>query len=596
MPRAYATFLNISAAPVNLSSYLHKRPNSQNWQLRMMVPGYARAVVGKREFTRSLGTPDRRRAEQMAWPILAKWKAELTACAGTSDNPAKSSDAPYTPTREELDEVALSIAFERATERLPAFVTAKAKLGPEAFSNLVEAFDSRHSDAVRQLFAGNHSFWHDKARKEIARRGWILTEDSPDYIAFVENMARCSVDFFARAKATITGDGDGFTPSDSTAQLIATRAQLAKPGDGIIELYERYSTQRLSEGKQRKDTAEQGLVTVREFAEFVGARRSLRSIRQDDIRAWRNALASVPATYHKHKRYAGMTLRQAASAAMAASDRPISKLTVNKKMSTVSGFFRWARREGFADANPCDSLFYEADKRANPRPPFNAEQINSILKSPLFTGFDRDGKEFKRGNVKTRDWRFWIPLLCLFTGSRIGEVAQLKIADVKNNDGIWYIHIKHNSRSGQKTKSGKGHYVPIHSKLIKIGFVKFIEEQQKLIEFDDSSNLFPELDLNNRGQSAAASRFWRTYLQRIGLKSVGDGGDGLGAHSFRHGLADEFRLAGYLDREFAPILGHAGGTVTGGYGILREGTVSRLKSIVESAQFEGINFEHLFDN
>lgn len=53
-----------------LNSYLRKRPQSQHWQLRMMVPAAARPVIGKREFTKSLGVTDRRRAEETALPVL----------------------------------------------------------------------------------------------------------------------------------------------------------------------------------------------------------------------------------------------------------------------------------------------------------------------------------------------------------------------------------------------------------------------------------------------------------------------------------------------------------------------------------------------
>jgi len=80
------------------------------------------------------------------------------------------------------------------------------------------------------------------------------------------------------------------------------------------------------------------------------------------------------------------------------------------------------RREGYTESNTCDGLLYDIKKikDANKRPPFNHEQMNAILSSPLFTGFERDGKEWLAGAYHSDDWRRWIPFVCMFTGARIG--------------------------------------------------------------------------------------------------------------------------------------------------------------------------------
>jgi integrase len=105
---------------------------------------------------------------------------------------------------------------------------------------------------------------------------------------------------------------------------------------------------------------------------------------------------------------------------------------------------------------------------------------------------------------------------------------------------------------------------------------------------DGDARLFPELQPNARGQiSWTPSRFWRTYLIRVGIKN---GGDGFGSHSFRHGLADQLRVAGYLDDEIEVALGHNQVTVTAGYGQVRQGTVARLSVMIEAVTFPGIDF------
>lgn len=86
----------------------------------------------------------------------------------------------------------------------------------------------------------------------------------------------------------------------------------APAGQDLLALYDLHAAQRLAEGKRRKDTLEQDRIAVAQFAEFVGKARNVRTIKPDDVREWRNALAILPAAYRKHKAYNGMTMKEAA--------------------------------------------------------------------------------------------------------------------------------------------------------------------------------------------------------------------------------------------------------------------------------------------
>ena len=83
----------------------------------------------------------------------------------------------------------------------------------------------------------------------------------------------------------------------------------------------------------------------------------------------------------------------------------------------------------------------------------------------------------------------------------------------------------------------------------------------------------------------------RKYLAAIGVKT---GADGIGAHSFRHTLADRLRSeAELLDNQIAVCLGHSTKSTTGGYGELSQGTVNMLRAYMEAVRFDGVNFDHL---
>jgi hypothetical protein len=59
-------------------------------------------------------------------------------------------------------------------------------------------------------------------------------------------------------------------------------------------------------------------------------------------------------------------------------------------------------------------------------------------------------------------------------------------------------------------------------------------------------------------------------------------------HSFRHGIADAFRNAGYMDEQFNMLLGHTKATTTGRHGILPEGILSERVKMIEAVVFSGL--------
>jgi len=592
MPRLYATQPRTDPSPMSRMPFLLKRAGSQNFYARMMVPAVLRPVLGKREFIKSLGTSNRAEAELRALPMIAAWKRSVRALSSGPDNDlaVEQYDARHSPTMAEIEEAALHHGYEHASANLDELLAHKAKLGPEAFQLARERFGQEYAAASRRLLAGDHSYWKIRARKVVERRGWNIGEDSAEFQALVDNLSKCGVDLFRRALIILDDPCTEFAPSVHTVKLSKRVKERAGQGEGILDLYDRYAAQRRSEGKKRDDTLKQDRKAVESFVSFIGKERSLASAQVQEVREWRNTMALLPGGYTKQKAYAGMSMKQAASYAHGVGAKGVSPVTVNKNLSALSALCAWAKREGYVDTNPCDGLHYDVKKRTNPRPPFDSAQLNKILRSPLFTGFERNGKEYLPGDQQTRDWRFWVPLVCLFTGARVGEVAQLWVDDLGDQDGTPYIHIRHDEARRQRTKSGSSRYSPVHSILQQIGFIDFVSTQRRRADCTGDLKLFPELVVNDREQNGRASRFWRTYLQRIGLKQ---GGDGFGSHSFRHGLADQLRLAGYLDRDIEVVLGHNQSTVTSGYGKLRQGTVAKLSEMIEAAKFEGVSFDHL---
>ncbi|PTM44837.1 site-specific recombinase XerD [Sphingomonas aerolata] len=594
MPRAYATQPYPPGLRMSLSCYLCKRDNSQHWQLRMMVPKALRPAIGRREFTRSLGVTDKKQAEALAYPILGQWKATIAAASTPSVAATlPESSTSYVPSSRELEEVAVTVGYEEAGRRVSDLIRSKARVSEDAYRALAPEFQRRHTNALRCFHAEDHTYWEAVARRAASSRGWCLPDDSLEFRSFVESLAKCGIELFASAQAKVEGRADDFRPSAYVRNAIERRGERLPKGEGLLEMFDKYRTQRLSEGRKKADTLNQDRKVIELLSDYVGENRSIDSLKKSELREWRNAVAALPSAYKKRAAYEGLSIQQAVEKAHQTNERGISLITVNKYLSAVSALYIWALREGYVNENPCTGLFYDADKRKNSRPPFSADQLNTILRSPLFVGFVGPKEEHKVGQCRADDWRYWLPLICLFTGARIGEVAQIRLSDVRFEDGEWYFLIANDDEAGLSTKNKQSRIAPMHSLLRSIGFLEFVDRQKRGANPQKDNPLFPDLVRNDRGQAGLPSRFWRDYLKRIGIKN---GPDGFGSHSFRHGLADQLRQSGCFDNEVAVAIGHKQTSVTSGYGRTRQGSAMKLNQMIESAKFQGVDFSGLIAN
>jgi integrase len=208
--------------------------------------------------------------------------------------------------------------------------------------------------------------------------------------------------------------------------------------------------------------------------------------------------------------------------------------------------------------------------------------LKLIFRSPLFASCAGDGREHEAGEKEIRDWRYWIAWIGLYTGARLGEIAQLLTDDVRQLHGTWIFHITREGSALKSTKTeGSQRVVPIHSELINLGFIDY----HARMAAQGKNRLFPEIKADQRGFfSAEPSGFFNAYFRKIGVKVD----KSVNFHSFRHGIADAFRGAGCLDKQFAMILGHAEATTTGTYGIMPQGILSDRVKLIEAVRFPSV--------
>jgi hypothetical protein len=231
-----------------LSSYIYKRPASQFYQLRKMVPLPLQKVIGRREYTKSLGVTDRREAEKRAFHILAKWEAEIAAAASIRTDLEPLDEFSHCNTAEEL---AVSAGYHNICNKLDNRTFSYAK--KEALDSLREALEERKAVYLQDIFSGRFDRWKGIGDRALSGASFAEVMTKQETNKFYENLAIASVDAITRALLKLDGAEHTFSPSTVVQSTVEKLERKAKIGENYLELFERYAAQRLAE-KRREQT------------------------------------------------------------------------------------------------------------------------------------------------------------------------------------------------------------------------------------------------------------------------------------------------------------------------------------------------------
>jgi len=562
--------------------YLHPRGKDGIWQLRVPVP---RALSGGKARTRSksLGTTDYKIAQKRAIPLLNQWNAEFaSSVASIGSNQDKQNDL-------DIDQILVEHIYNRIRTLLD-----EKRRSADSLEDFISRQKRSIAEQTRKLLDGDRAGFEGAVDGVLRKLGIELDKNSEEYSRLVEGTGQASIAALDVTVRTFEGEIGAEPKTPIIKAALTAQNHQSAPGETLIELFELWAEESLAKRSKRKDTIEQDRKVIYQFSDFIGARRSIRSITAIDVSLYRETLRMLPPKWSANKLLHGLSMKEAAKKARELKLKQTAFTTINKHLSTISPVFKWvAQKPEFAGLqNPCTGLFHDKVKGNNPRPPLQSHVLNVIFSSPLFTGFQENGKEHKLGDCLADDWRKWIPLIALFTGARIGEVAQLRLSDIRCDHDIWYFLIAHDEQAGLTTKSGVSRIAVMHDRLQQLGFIEFVDRRLKASNGDKTVRLFAELVPNGRGQIGdAPSRWWRKYLKNIQVKS---GADGFGAHSFRHELADRLRVeADLLDYEVGVCLGHNIKSTTSGYGSVSQGTLKLRKEWMDRVTWKGVDFSKI---
>ena len=376
---------------------------------------------------------------------------------------------------------------------------------------------------------------------------------------------RAQIENFRVIAAMLQGRYDEAVPRDPLFKGIEVPPIPLLPGmasagpdqtvSGLAEKYVGLKAAHAWVPKTRKDNER----VLEWFKEIAGPEKPIKAVTVDDVRLFRDVLLRLPANYTKSKEHAGKSLMQVAEAGSASQRLAIK--TARKYFENLKTFLKWCVEEGYLDKVPGQALKLAA--KTNPleaRLPFSTQQLTTLFQSPQYTGHLSPTSRAKPGNMSVRDGKYWIPLLGLFTGMRLGEIVQLQCADIKHEGDVWFFDVSRTEGDGKQLKTASSQRkVPIHPTLVALGFLELVA---KAMQSRPKGRLFADIDPGADGYfSHNFSKYFSRYAKAIGMKT-----EKTAFHSFRHNFKDALVRANVADSRIKALLGHADGSVTAAYG------------------------------
>jgi integrase len=328
----------------------------------------------------------------------------------------------------------------------------------------------------------------------------------------------------------------------------------------------------------------------------------LTDINRQFVQAYRKQLLLLPSDVKAaRKKHSTSSLKALIKLADDHGEERLAETTALDYVDKLSEMLGWAAIEEYMQRNPAKGISGAASPRArvreqDQRQQFSSDELNKIFSAEWFV--EGAGKANSAGRFREyQPHYFWLPLLGLYTGGRVNELAHLYLADIKQ-DVAGTLYIDFNLEGAGKVDDDQGvetstagdkslktinsvRQVPMHGKLIELGLPLYASA----LKAAGHDRLFPDLShhhVEGYGKSAGAwfnERYLGNKLQiaRDGKKTF---------HSLRHTLTTALYVADVPPPKVAQVLGHERGESISETRYNKDKIPSELQAYVDMVDFK----------
>lgn len=254
------------------------------------------------------------------------------------------------------------------------------------------------------------------------------------------------------------------------------------------------------------------------------------SLTRADGKRLHAVLESLPSTTGKSEYHQSIPVEEIIAAKLPDAST-MSRSTLDRHWRYIVEFVRWLNVQDDVPAIDIDRVFggFEWSEHVPKEEEtllWDDDSIERLFNSPIWTGFTPHPKKrywrHEPGDVVVKDAYWWLPLLGFYHGARVEEFCRLRGTDIyqEKEDGVFVMHF-HGPHL--KTPSSRRE-VPIHSAIIKLGFLEFAKSAGEDL-------LFPCLREGGRDRKLTYeySQHFTDYRRRIGVYQMR-----MHFHSTRH--------------------------------------------------------------
>jgi integrase len=206
----------------------------------------------------------------------------------------------------------------------------------------------------------------------------------------------------------------------------------------------------------------------------------------------------------------------------------VARATIKRELSTIFAFIDYCANER--------RMYIKTAFKV----PFLADNVSyeSFTKRELVSLFS------KMPDIAVEPFKFWIPVIGLFTGARVGEIAGMTVGGIYKQGELDCYFLP-----GTKTDAAPRH-LPIHSTILSLGFLDYV----KMRADAGFEMLFDLPKSEQNGWGAKPSKFFTKFKRDAGIDSP------LKVfHSFRHTLVDVLKQSLVNEEARKEYVGHSTG-------------------------------------
>ena len=326
-------------------------------------------------------------------------------------------------------------------------------------------------------------------------------------------------------------------PFSNIPEVVATQPQLFEQIEKYLDEQERAAGWTLQSVQDIRGDFEQ-------FKWILGDQ-PISKLDHDAMNRLKDVLMKLPASIKKNPITRGKTIEEILDLGLP----PQALTTVKKKWGRLITFFNWLDNKGLVSRNY--ALGKKPKGKGQSHEKFSPDDLSALFETPEY-----------QANGFEEAFQYWLPVLGLYTGGRLEELAQLHLADIRSDvaNGINVFEITDlidedaGSTTAKNLKNESSRrIVPIHSALVDAGLLRYVEA----LKAAGHDRLFPELTQDSVGKVSPRSSEWFTEYRRS--KNVGalSGRSRKSFHSFRHTMNYALQKASVLLEIREALCGHA---------------------------------------